>query len=198
MNRRTLVPGMPARHGRIRYFLVLSVLAHLLLLQSPFRPAATWQVPAPELSVTTLGVRASTFSAQSKKSTLPEITTESPNTSRDDSDDHWRENAPSSLPSETTTNHLRSLLRAELNKHFVYPPVARRNGWEGQVEIEVRLDHEGRLNAVRNIHSSGYAILDQDALLTLQKIGTIPHARAWLRGYSYDTQLPVLYRLTKG
>lgn len=186
--------NMHAQHGKIGYFLALSVLVHLLVLLPPVHPVVTLQVAAPELSVTTLSARVSAFSAAHKEMPRSESAVVSPNTSRADT---WPENATPSLPSETTVNNLRSLLHTELDKHFVYPPVARRNGWEGRVDIVVRLDHEGRLNALRIVHSSGYAILDQDALLTLQKIGTIPQARTWLRGYSYDTQLPVLYRLTE-
>lgn len=193
MNMPTPAFGLHAQHGKIGYFLVLSVLVHLLLLLSPVHPAL--QVPAAELSITTLSARASAFSVAQKIILQTESAVVSPNTSRADT---WHEKATPSLPSETTVNHLRSLLRTELDKHFVYPPVARRNGWEGRVDIVVRFDHEGRLNTLRIVHSSGYAVLDQDALLTLQKIGTIPQARTWLRGYSYDTQLPVLYRLTEG
>jgi TonB family protein len=192
---RTPVPGLHAQHGKIMYFLALSVLAHLFLMLPPVHAPMTMQVPAPELSVTTLSAGTSALAVTRKESRRTESAAVSFDTARADS---WREVETSSLPSETTVNNLRSLLRTELDKHFVYPPVARRNSWQGRVDIVVRFDHEGRLHALRIVHSSGYAILDQDALLTLQKIGTIPQARTWLRGYSYDTQLPVLYRLTEG
>jgi TonB family protein len=192
---RTPVPGLHAQHGKIMYFLALSVLAHLFLMLPPVHTPMTIQVPAPELSVTTLSAGTSALAVTRKESRRTESAAVSSDTARADS---WREDETSSLPSETIVNNLRSLLRTELDKHFVYPPVARRNSWQGRVDIVVRFDHEGRLHALRIVHSSGYAILDQDALLTLQKIGTIPQARAWLRGYSYDTQLPVLYRLTEG
>ena len=177
------------------YFLALSVLAHLFLMLPSVHTPMTIQVPAPELSVTTLSADTSALVVTRKESRRTESAAVSSDTERADS---WREDETSSLPSETIVNNLRSLLRTELDKHFVYPPVARRNSWQGRVDVVVRFDHEGRLHALRIVRSSGYAILDQDALLTLQKIGTIPQARTWLRGYSYDTQLPVLYRLTEG
>jgi protein TonB len=177
------------------YFLALSVLVHLFLMLPPVHTPMTIQVPAPELSVTTLGADTSAREVTRKGNRQTESTAVPSNMAHADS---WREDETSSLPSETTVNNLRSLLRTELDKHFVYPPVARRNGWQGRVDIVVRFDYEGRLQALRIVRSSGHAILDQDALLTLQKIGTIPQARTWLRGYSYDTQLPVLYRLTEG
>jgi len=185
--------GLHGQRGKISNFLALSMFVHLLLVLPPVHPVVALQVPAPELSVTTMSASAPALDATHKIIPQTESAVVSPDTSRDDI---RRENETPSLPSETAANHLRSLLRAALEQHFVYPPVARRNGWEGRVEVVVRLDHEGHLNALRIARSSGYAILDQDALLTLQKIGLIPQARTWLRGYSYDTQLSVLYRLT--
>jgi len=76
--------------------------------------------------------------------------------------------------------------------------MAHRNGWEGRVELLVHLDRDGRLYAMRIVHSSGYPLLDQDALLTLHRIGAIPQARAWLPERGYATTLPVVYRLTEG
>jgi len=171
------------------------MLVHFFLLLPSIRPAVTVRVPTLELSITTLSARASALPTVHKKMARAESATVSPNVPQDDA---WREQATPSAPNETTVNHVRGLLRSALAQHFVYPAIARRNGWEGRVDVAVRLDREGRLNALRIVHSSGYAILDQDALLTLQKIGTIPQARTWLRGYSIDTQLPVLYRLTEG
>ncbi len=195
MNHHTPVLGRRAQRGKIGYFLVLSVLAHLFLMLAPVHSIVTLQVPAAALTVTTLSTSAPVPANTHKKNQRTESAAVPPDTARADSRYEQETFAP---PSETTINHLRSLLHTELGKHFIYPPVARRNGWQGRVDIVVRLDHEGRLDGLRIVRSSGYAILDQDALLTLQKIGSIPQARTWLRGYSYDTQLPVLYRLTEG
>lgn len=96
------------------------------------------------------------------------------------------------------TNHLHSLLHDSLNRHFVYPAMARRLGWEGRVELRVSLDPEGRVYGLRILRSSGYALLDDDAMQTLQRIGSIPQARAWLPKNGYTTTLPVIYKLSRG
>jgi protein TonB len=45
-----------------------------------------------------------------------------------------------------------------------YPPQALRNGWEGRVELRVRIDASGRVEAAEVARSSGFAALDQAAL----------------------------------
>lgn len=192
----TPATGGHDQHGKLGYFLVLSVLTHLLLALPPGQPLATppLQLPAPELVLTTTTSHADALHApraavvQTERAPPPAETVP-PNPSRD--------SEPGAPTDAAVANHLRSLLHTALDQHFIYPAFARRNGWEGQVDVLVRLDQEGRLNAVRIVRSSGYSILDEDALLTLQRIGTIPEARSWLRGYSYDMQLPILYRLTE-
>lgn len=95
-------------------------------------------------------------------------------------------------------NHLISELRETLDRHFIYPPLARRHGWQGTVHVGLRLDVHGQLGALRVIRTSGYAILDDDAIKTLQRVESIPQARIWLGGRPFETELTVIYRLIEG
>jgi protein TonB len=95
-------------------------------------------------------------------------------------------------------NHLMAMLRNELAEHFVYPMLARRRGWEGEVHVAALLAADGSIHDLRLLGSSGYAVLDRDALATLARIGTLPRARHWLAGREFSFELPVLYRLTRG
>lgn len=95
-------------------------------------------------------------------------------------------------------NHLLSLLRTALDEYFVYPPLARKHGWQGTVYVGLRLNTNGDLGALRLVRSSGYPILDRDALATLERIGSLPQARAWLDGRPLETELTVIYRLVGG
>lgn len=185
------------RQGKLGQFLALSLLVHLLMALAPGGPMVrtTIQIPAPEPILATITSPPRTPHVSHPAAT-PVDTAPAPGETA------LRKPSPDS---ETRTasdpalaNQLRSLLHAALDQHFVYPEFARRQGWEGRVDVLVHLDRDGRLDAMRVVHSSGYGILDQDALLALQRIVTIPEARAWLRGYSYDLQLPVIYRLTEG
>lgn len=92
-------------------------------------------------------------------------------------------------------NHLLAELRAAIDARFVYPPLARQHGWQGQVRVGLTVEPDGHLSELRILSSSGYAILDRDALQTLTRIGALPQTRTRLDGQPYRLQLPVVYRL---
>ncbi len=182
------------RHKRLGAGLLLSVLVHAMLLAPPSTsPVVTLMLPAPELAVAfAVGQRR----AESRPELQP--LPRSPEANETDAAEPQQLSSFTPSASATATNHLRSLLHESLNQHFIYPPVAHRNGWEGRVELLVHLDRDGRLHGMRVMHSSGYPLLDDDALLTLRRIGSIPRARAWLSEQGYATTLPIVYKLTEG
>ena len=92
-------------------------------------------------------------------------------------------------------NHLQSLLHAAFETHFIYPALARRQGWQGRVQVALRVEADGRFSQLRVLRSSGHASLDQDALQTLERIGHLAQARLWLGGRAMQVELPVVYRL---
>jgi len=98
----------------------------------------------------------------------------------------------------TLTARFAGQLRDALAPYFVYPMLARRNGWQGQVRVGLRVEADGRLSHVRIAHSSGYRLLDSAALATLNHISTVPQAAGWLEGRHFDMVLPIDYRLIDG
>lgn len=106
--------------------------------------------------------------------------------------------APSSTQASDTaslTSRLAGQLRIALTPYFTYPLLARRNGWEGQVQIGLRVESDGRLSHVHIARSSGYRLLDSTALATLNKVNTLPQATGWLNGRYFDIVLPIEYKL---
>lgn len=180
---------------RLAAWLLLSALVHTVLIAPPSSPTSvTLQIPAPELAVAFATERRPPMESNAE---LP-VLHRSPAVANTVAIESTQAASTSAAKSDEITNHLHALLHESLNRHFLYPPLAHRNGWEGRVELRVHLDHDGRLHAMRIVRSSGYPLLDQDALLTLQRIGSIPQARAWLPAQGYATTLPIVYRLTKG
>lgn len=87
-------------------------------------------------------------------------------------------------------------LRHDLQRYFRYPPLARRMGWQGEVWLRFDLHDDGAIAAIQVARSSGYDLLDEDAVHTLQQIAhltTAPPGRL-LQGL----EIPVIYRLTEG
>ena len=100
------------------------------------------------------------------------------------------------MSEDKIANHITGLIRSSIQEHFMYPPFAQRQGWEGEVLVALQLSAEGEIRDIRVIRSSGYRVLDEDALLILRRIGSIPNARAWLHGQQYSALIPIIYRLT--
>jgi TonB family protein len=98
----------------------------------------------------------------------------------------------------TLTTRLAGQLRNALAPYFAYPMMARRNGWQGQVSVGLRVEADGHLSHVRIAHSSGYRLLDSAALATLSHISSVPQAVGWLEGRHFDMVLPIDYRLIDG
>lgn len=92
-------------------------------------------------------------------------------------------------------NQLLGELQTSLSRYLVYPPLARSRGWEGTVLLGLRVASDGRLDKIRVEHSSGYAVLDNSALNSLNRLGRLTGVSAWLNGHAQDMQLPVIYRL---
>lgn len=192
--------------ARLIGFIAASALVHLALLALPGRPS-----PAlPLLTLPPLHVSLPRPAASQPTGTeQPDIASPRPVTAlppkqvatagHAPADPSERAASPSAQPGEgERLNHLQTLLHGALDRMFVYPPLARRHGWQGKVELSVELDANGQLHDARVLRSSGHSVLDQDALATLARIGVLPEARGWLSGRGQRLALPIVYRLVEG
>src|SRR3569623_1826873 len=82
--------------------------------------------------------------------------------------DEPRETAPSAEPAtegdtpdiDAGPAMLALRLRDALAARFVYPALARREGWQGEGKVGVRVNADGRLSDIHLVASSGHAVLD--------------------------------------
>ena len=88
----------------------------------------------------------------------------------------------------------RALLEALL-PHFDYPPLARRRGWQGRVNVGLHVEADGDLTRIHLVESSGHALLDRAAVRNITELRGIPRAAQWLEGNGMDMVLPVRYQL---
>jgi protein TonB len=79
-------------------------------------------------------------------------------------------------------------VRHRIDAHKVYPQIAVRNGWEGRVLVEMRLEGDGSLTAVRLLEGSGYAVLDDATIVAVRRASPFPPVARVLT-------VPVEYRL---
>lgn len=95
-------------------------------------------------------------------------------------------------------DRLQARLQHSLRAYFDYPRIARHRGWEGRVEVGLRVEANGRLSDIRVLRTSGYAVLDRAALASVGRIHRLRGAAEWLGGRPMDMVLPVQYRLIDG
>ncbi|HXF07626.1 MAG TPA: energy transducer TonB [Candidatus Acidoferrales bacterium] len=91
---------------------------------------------------------------------------------------------------------LQRRIRHDFTRHFRYPPLARRHGWEGAVRLRYDVTPQGRVINVRLLASSGHPVLDRDAEQTLSGLPPLA-AAAWAEPVE-ALELAVHYRLTEG
>lgn len=182
-------------------FALMSILVHALfatlwLGHAPstiLLPAPALAVSLNEIAVQSTPPAPASFSVPRASTALPESGLNSAVT--DATNSPAQDNNVVEQGDQQRRNQLQSLLRAAFEAQFVYPPLARRQGWQGRVQVALRVEADGRFSELRVLRSSGYASLDHDALQTLQRIGQLAQARLWLDGRAMRVELPVVYRL---
>ena len=70
--------------------------------------------------------------------------------------------------------YLRGTVRGYVNGRIEVPLVARREHLEGVVVVRMRLSREGDILGVRLSRSSGHDVLDQAAVASVERIGSVP------------------------
>ncbi len=65
-------------------------------------------------------------------------------------------------------------IRDKVRGNLRYPAIARRQGWSGRVEIEFTISLAGSLESMRIVSSSGYPMLDRQALRALEVSAPFP------------------------
>lgn len=88
-----------------------------------------------------------------------------------------------------------SLLSREFAKHKQYPRMAQMRGWQGTARIELQIDASGNVTSSRIAESSGYEILDKQALEMVHKASPLPLPPEALRGRDFTIVVPVAFKL---
>jgi protein TonB len=105
--------------------------------------------------------------------------------------------ASAPLSREEQDQHLRACVMNLITRQLTYPAIARRKGWQGVVKLELHIESDGRISGLHIDETSGYTVLDNAALQSLQP-ASVPDAAQWLQGKTRDIVVPVEYRLIDG
>ena len=101
-----------------------------------------------------------------------------------------------SLSLTQVREQLRGQLHKDLARHFYYPRLARKRGWQGEVLLNLKIESDGAISRVLITKSTGYSLLDDTAINTVKKIRNVKEMGQWLNGRAIEMELPVIYRLT--
>jgi periplasmic protein TonB len=86
-------------------------------------------------------------------------------------------------------------LSAEITRQRRYPAVARMRGWQGTAVLAITLSPGGAVLKSALSRSSGYAVLDEQALKMVAEASPLPSAPPPLRGRALEFELPVVFTL---
>lgn len=110
---------------------------------------------------------------------------------------HVVETTVSAKSNDIIRSVLLSKIKTKFTKHFDYPQLAKRKGWQGKVNLTFNISKQGNISDILIKNSSGYAILDQAAYHSLTQIKNIEITdRPFNTRQSFN--LPVIYKLYEG
>jgi len=81
-------------------------------------------------------------------------------------------------------------IRSLILKNLSYPPLARKNGWQGSVKVSFVVREDGRAECIRIFESSGYVVLDRNVVETIRQVQPFPKPPV-----SAQLFIPVTYKL---
>ncbi|MGE0268916.1 MAG: energy transducer TonB [Candidatus Omnitrophota bacterium] len=82
------------------------------------------------------------------------------------------------------------------NQPPAYPRTARRKGWEGRVVLDVLVSQDGDVLSIDILQSSGYGMLDKEAVKAIREWRFEP-ARLFGNRIEKRVEIPVVFRLTE-
>jgi protein TonB len=75
--------------------------------------------------------------------------------------------------------------------------VAALRGWEGEVQLRVTIARKGNIVATQIVRSSGFEVLDQNAVQLVTAAGPLPRPPEHLQNREIQVIVPVHYKLEK-
>lgn len=73
-----------------------------------------------------------------------------------------------------------SSIKRDIELVWEYPPPALRQGVQGRLVVEFRIKQNGRLMGAKLVHSSGYPILDEEAIRAIQAAAPFHPIPRWI------------------
>lgn len=82
-------------------------------------------------------------------------------------------------------------IKARIIDRIVYPNLARRMGWHGNVLTSFVIHVDGTVSDIKILSSSGFTVLDENAIMTIREVSPFPRPPTIAK-----IIIPITYRLT--
>lgn len=102
---------------------------------------------------------------------------------------------PSQAEIDNATGRYGNALWNAISKHKKYPKIAQMRGWQGETIVELVLDGSGKIKSKKITQSSGYEVLDKQALEMVEKAIPFPTPPEALRNSTFTIVIPVPFKL---
>lgn len=89
------------------------------------------------------------------------------------------------------------LLSGAIGRFQKYPRLAQMRGWEGTVEVLLRIAAGGAVREISLVKSSGFDVLDEQALAMVRQATPLPRPPADLAAQDFSVRVPIVFRLQK-
>lgn len=95
------------------------------------------------------------------------------------------------LPPARSAEDRLAEIRRRIQEALIYPPSARRQGFEGVSALQFEIGADGRATGIEVVRTSGYPILDRAARRSVVDAGVLPYVYGRI-------QIPVSFSLEAG
>lgn len=82
-----------------------------------------------------------------------------------------------------------------ISRHQRYPHVALLRGWQGTTQLQLILSGSGKMLNAAILRSSGFEVLDNQALEMVQRAAPFPQPPEALRGRNVAVNVPIVFKL---
>jgi periplasmic protein TonB len=102
---------------------------------------------------------------------------------------------PPSAPDPALLKAYGSVLAQAIGRRKNYPRLARIRNWQGTAELRLQIGTDGALKGLTVTHSSGFPVLDEQAVTMVKETIPLPEMPEALRGREFAITVPVVFRL---
>ncbi|MDP2247747.1 MAG: energy transducer TonB, partial [Nitrosomonadales bacterium] len=102
---------------------------------------------------------------------------------------------PSQVDLDAARRGYADRLARAIAQHKQYPRIAQMRGWQGEALVDLKLDGNGAVLATRIERSSGFEVLDKQALEMVKKAAPFPAPPEILKSSVFNIQVPVSFKL---